>query len=402
LKPRAARPSRRGRAVPVYAVVRASASRAAPPGRHAHGILLGLFALAGAALLAPIGGATAGPAAPPGGATAGPTAPSRGAIAGLAARSRGATTGPTAPAAGATGGLAVTAAGVTAALPTTAAGQPIVEGVRWPDVSLPVVVDLSELPAEWLVPVRAALTTWNDANSAFWYVEGSVGSAGLNGVRLQPTDRIMLCGGRFQPAACTLPYVYQYGPQHISHVVIQLDRERLRADRPRRPLDVIDVPALFTHELGHALGLGEAASPTAAMYTAALWSALGEDDLRELRAMYGAIQGPRERQAPLPRQPADGGQAPLQPTLRWEPVPSAVGYYVQVATAAVYQAWGGMVDLGFGEYVFDTTTEGPEYPFPRLLAEGTEYYWRVKARTTTGNSPWSAAAHFVPAALPAP
>ena len=263
------------------------------------------------------------------------------------------------------------------------------------------IVDLSEVPEEWLDPVRGALATWNGANSTFWFVEGTT-SATLNGVRIQPTERIMLCGGQFNPAACTYPFVYQYAPQYMSHAVIQIDHERLRTDRPRRPLDVIDIPALFTHELGHTLGLGEAASPTAAMFPAALWSALGADDLRELRAMYGAIQGPRERQAPLPRQPTDGVLAPLQPTLRWEPVPAALGYYVQVATAAVYEKLGGFVDLGFGEYVFDTTTEEPAYPFPRALAEGTEYYWRVKARTTTGNSPWSVAAHFVPSTLSAP
>jgi hypothetical protein len=297
--------------------------------------------------------------------------------------------------------LLAPAGGATAGPAAVVARQPIVEGVRWAEISLPVVVDLGELPEEWVAPARAALATWNDANATFWFVEGS-GSATPNAVRLQPTERIMLCGGQFNPAACTIPYIYQYGPLYISHAIIQFDRERLRNDRPRRPLDVIDIPALFTHELGHALGLGEAASPTAAMFPAALWSALGEDDLRELRAMYGAIQGPRERQAPLPRQPADGGLAPLQPTLRWEPVPSAVGYYVQVATAAVYEAWGGLVDLGFGEYVFDTTTVEPAYPFPRALAEGTEYYWRVKARTATGNSPWSVTAHFVPTTLPVP
>jgi hypothetical protein len=88
--------------------------------------------------------------------------------------------------------------------------------------------------------------------------------------------------------------------------------------------------------------------------------------------------------------------------LRWEPVAGAFGYYVQVSTAAVYEGRGGFVDVGLGEYVFDTTTEGPEYGIPRLLIEGTTYYWRVKGRTPGGNSPWSTPAHFVASASGTP
>jgi hypothetical protein len=294
---------------------------------------------------------------------------------------------------------AAVAVGLADAAETTAGatpgGQPIVEGVRWPDVSLPVAVDLGELPPEWQALARRALATWNSAGSSFWYFEAAGGDVGLNAVRFQVVERLMVCGGQWQPAACTYPYIYQFAPQHLSHAFIQLDRERLRAERPRRPLDVIDLPALLTHELGHALGLGEAASPTAAMFPGALWSALGADDLRELRALYGVANGPRPEQPPTPRQPPDGGAAPPRPTLRWEPVPAAFGYYLQVAPAAVHQGRGGFVDVGLGEYAIDTTTEGPEYQAPAALAEGAEYYWRVKARTPGGNSLWSAPARFV-------
>ena len=290
------------------------------------------------------------------------------------------------------GGLPAPAAAVRASAPPR---QPIVEGVRWPDVSLPVMVDLSELPEEWQAPARRALTTWNGAGARFWYLEADPASAGANTVRLEVLDQIMTCGGQFQPAACTYPFVYQLAPQQISNAVVQLNRERLRNDRPRRPLDIVYVPALLTHELGHALGLGEASQPTAAMFPSALWTDLGEDDVREIRAMYGAADGPRTEQPPAPRQPADGSAAPLQLALAWEPVPAAFGYYVQVETAAVYESRGGFVDVGFGEYVVDTTTERPDYAIPRPLAESTEYYWRVKARTAGGNSPWSAPARFV-------
>ena len=273
--------------------------------------------------------------------------------------------------------------------------QPIVEGVRWPETSLPVAVGLGELPPEWQAEVRAALKVWNDGGSRFWFVE-TLDYPGLNSVLLRPVDRVPTCGAQFQPAACTYPYVYQFAPWFISHAVIQLDRDRVGRDQPRRPLDVVDRPALFTHELGHALGLGEAASPTAAMFPAALWSALGADDVRELRAMYGTIDGARPERGPGGLSPADGMAAPTRPVLRWEPVPRATSYYLQLEDASVYaQNAGGFIDVSFGEYIVDTTTESAELALPFALPAGGEYYWRVKTNTPGGNSPWSAAARFV-------
>src|SRR5262249_28385635 len=123
---------------------------------------------------------------------------------GLAAARRGAARGAVLGLLAALGiaALLAPADGATAGPAATVARQPIVEGVSWPEISLPVIVDLGELPEEWLDPVRAALATWNGANATFWFVEGST-SATLNGVRIQPTGRIMLCGGQFNPAACT-------------------------------------------------------------------------------------------------------------------------------------------------------------------------------------------------------
>jgi hypothetical protein len=274
--------------------------------------------------------------------------------------------------------------------------------VRWPDLSLPVVVDLSGLSADWQAQARAALATWNGAGAQFWYVEPDDTSTGANAVRLEESEQIMLCGAEFQPAACTFPFIYQFAPQHLSSVRIQLNRPFLRGERPRRPPVVVDVPALLTHELGHAAGLGESTNRGAAMYPAALWTVLSEDDVRELRALYGAADGPRPRGAPIPRQPTDGSAAALSPTLRWEPVTAALGYYVQVETAAVYDSRGGFVDVGFGEYVADVATERPEHPLARPLVDGIEYYWRVKARTPGGNSPWSSPAHFVASGAASP
>src|SRR5215210_6275559 len=48
-------------------------------------------------------------------------------------------------------------ASIAAAIPVA---QPIVEGVRWPDVSLPVVVDLGGLPPEWQEHARRGMQVW--------------------------------------------------------------------------------------------------------------------------------------------------------------------------------------------------------------------------------------------------
>jgi predicted Zn-dependent protease len=267
-------------------------------------------------------------------------------------------------------------------------------GVRWPDSSLPVPVDLSALPAEWQAPARTALAAWNDAGTRFWYVEAPAEGAPPNAVRFEVVDRLHTCGGQWQPAACTFPFVYQLAPEYLSHVVIQLVRERLQPPPSRRLLDTVDLPALLTHELGHALGLGEAASPTAAMFPGALWHTLGADDLRELQALYGTAEGARPERAPALLAPADGAVVPSRPVLRWEALPAAFEYYLQVAPARVYTAYGGFMDLSFGEYVLDTLTADATYAFAAPLAAGTEYYWRVKARTPGGNSPWSPPARF--------
>jgi hypothetical protein len=110
----------------------------------------------------------------------------------------------------------------------------MVGGVRWPDVSLPVPVDLSELPPEWQALAAAALRTWNGAGSRFWYVEGIAPGAAQNAVRVQAADQLPLCGGQWQPAACTYPFVYQQAPWHLSHGQIVLSRSRLSNDQPRR------------------------------------------------------------------------------------------------------------------------------------------------------------------------
>ncbi|HZU05330.1 MAG TPA: matrixin family metalloprotease [Chloroflexota bacterium] len=266
--------------------------------------------------------------------------------------------------------------------------------VRWPDSSLPVPVDLSALPAEWQEPARAALAAWNSAGTPFWYVEAPADRVPLNAVRFEVVDRLYTCGGQWQPAACTFPFVYQRAPGYLSHVVIQLVRERLQPPPSRRLLDTVDLPALLTHELGHALGLGEAASPTAAMFPGALWHTLGADDIRELQALYGTAEGARPERAPSLLTPADGAVVLPRPVLRWEALPDAFEYYLQVAPASAYTARGGLVDLSFGEYVLDTLTADATYAFAAPLAAGTEYYWRVKARTPGGNSPWSPPARF--------
>ncbi len=276
----------------------------------------------------------------------------------------------------------------------TGARQLLPGGARWPDVSLPVMVDLAGLPPDWLAPARRALETWNGARARLWFVEVADGRPPLNLVRFEVVPQLFACGGHTLPAACTYHFAYRELPSFVSHVIIRLDESRIRTDLPRRPLDTIDLPALFTHELGHAAGLGEARMPSAAMFTAALWSALSEEDVGALQVLYGLAEGPRPSRSPPPEPPAARLVGPRDVHLQWEPVPDAFGYYVQVAEAAPTAALGGMLDPGMDAYAANASVSEPALALALDGSTGTEFVWRVKARTPGGNSVWSPVTHF--------
>ena len=291
--------------------------------------------------------------------------------------------------AAALGALAL-AASVARAAP--AGQQPLVAGVAWPDRSLPVVVDLSELPAEWQPAARAALAAWNAAGARLWYVEAD-GPAPPNAVRLRPASPLHVCGGQWQPVACTYPFVYQFAPQYLSRAEVLIAPERLRPERQQWPRQPVTLAALLVHELGHAAGLGPADDPGSALHPAAQQPAPSAADRDALRALYGEAYGPRALAPPRPLAPAPVTAVAAPVVLRWEPVPAAFGYYVQLLDEALYTLQDGIVDLDFGYYLVDTSTTDTELPVPQPLPAG-EYRWRVKARTPAGNSPWTAPIPF--------
>ncbi|MDE3057011.1 MAG: T9SS type A sorting domain-containing protein [Bacteroidota bacterium] len=82
--------------------------------------------------------------------------------------------------------------------------------------------------------------------------------------------------------------------------------------------------------------------------------------------------------------PANGAtNQPTNPTLSWSAVPDADHYAIQVAT-----------DSKFANMVYTNyTIIGPSVQLPGL-ANGTTYYWQVRAENAAGNSNWAGAWSF--------
>ena len=82
--------------------------------------------------------------------------------------------------------------------------------------------------------------------------------------------------------------------------------------------------------------------------------------------------------------PADGAvDLPLTPTLEWNPKANASGYDVQVAT-----------DPSFNTLVSNVTVAAASYQQSPALTPETTYYWRVRATTSCGQTPWSVTRDF--------
>ncbi|MFA5512726.1 MAG: T9SS type A sorting domain-containing protein [Candidatus Kapaibacterium sp.] len=84
--------------------------------------------------------------------------------------------------------------------------------------------------------------------------------------------------------------------------------------------------------------------------------------------------------------PADGSETNLTPTLSWNVVPGASSYNVQLANRSEF-------DQGF--IVNELSWEDVTYNIPDdLLEDGTTYYWRVKANSTSGSGPFTETLSF--------
>lgn len=89
--------------------------------------------------------------------------------------------------------------------------------------------------------------------------------------------------------------------------------------------------------------------------------------------------------APKPVSPADSALAvAIKPTLSWSASSGATSYTVQVSANAAFDS--AIID--------DSTVAGASLTVPGYLANGTLYYWRVKAKNGEGASAWSAVAKF--------
>ena len=84
--------------------------------------------------------------------------------------------------------------------------------------------------------------------------------------------------------------------------------------------------------------------------------------------------------------PVQGAPAAEQPVLRWQPVPNAAAYEVQVAT-----------DVAFANVVAAQTVAATDYQ-PTTLLLNRPYFWRVRGTDSCGAGPYSAPASFRPVA----
>src|SRR5690606_32317088 len=83
--------------------------------------------------------------------------------------------------------------------------------------------------------------------------------------------------------------------------------------------------------------------------------------------------------APIPQYPQDlATGVPTAPALSWNPAGGAESYRLQVSQ-----------DQAFGTTVYDQDGIGASPALVPGLASATQYFWRVRATNTAGNSEWS-------------
>lgn len=75
----------------------------------------------------------------------------------------------------------------------------------------------------------------------------------------------------------------------------------------------------------------------------------------------------------------------LRPELKWSDTVNAAGYRIQIST-----------DKGFNNLVVDEMTSSPFYHTPEGLKYDANYFWRVRALNSAGESDWSPILTFVP------
>jgi hypothetical protein len=94
---------------------------------------------------------------------------------------------------------------------------------------------------------------------------------------------------------------------------------------------------------------------------------------------------PQAPDAPKPLAPIDSALAvAIKPTLAWNASGGATSYTVQLSADAAFDS----------AIVNDSAVARDSFAVPGFLANGTLYYWRVKAKNAEGVSAWSAVEKF--------
>ena len=133
-------------------------------------------------------------------------------------------------------------------------------------------------------------------------------------------------------------------------------------------------PVIEQYQAGLSYIPGSGISPETYYWRVRAENACGIGSYTAYRTIV--ISGPPA--TPSMTSPSDGvSQCSLLPTFNWSSVTDATGYLIQVDN-----------DPAFGSPVIDESTLGLTYT-PGSALSPDQYYWRVAAQGTCGNSPWS-------------
>jgi hypothetical protein len=87
---------------------------------------------------------------------------------------------------------------------------------------------------------------------------------------------------------------------------------------------------------------------------------------------------------PVPVLICDTANVPLNPTLDWNDVPTAISYRIQVSTVPT-----------FTSTIINAVVNVSQYTIPSgVLSYSSHFYWRVNATNIGGSSPWSTICSF--------
>ena len=292
----------------------------------------------------------------------------------------------------------------------------VTANAHWADHDLPVMVNLdwvtsslgSITPEEVKAEIIEAMNAWNSVGTPFRFVEGR-GANPREEVRIAivpPTGDYRdleddFAGTRFvdENLSCA-PLTSE-----LRGACIAIN-ESANFKMSCWPSFKADLQSVVLHELGHALGLahtqwynynyaimwkGSSASDQLGCLREPL-----RDDIAGLKSLYGRETDTSPAATPQLIWPGDQAtimtaqiDATTQFRLNWEDSSDTVSYYVQVSESD-----------DFLTHVFRDNPTQSFAGFTPGPSTGTTYFWRVKAKGTGSNSPWSEIRRFAILLLP--